>query len=98
MTLSLKCISWSFTQRYYKTIQLKKIVSQADFAEDMNYPQQMLNSPERDVIKSEIQQDFAKADIYFQSLNVQTIKQEEKYTVTQINFTYFIHCSIWNSD
>ena len=59
--------------------------SQIDFALDMNYSATILETdgPERDMVKSQIQQDFAKADIYFQSLNVQTIAQEEKYTVTK---------------
>ena len=51
----------------------------------MNYSEELLNvgGPERDMIKSQIQEDFAKADIYFQSLNVQTIVQEKKYTVSR---------------
>ena len=51
----------------------------------MNYSSDILDAdgPERDMIKSQIQEDFAKADIYFQSLNVQTIAQEEKYNVTK---------------
>ena len=51
----------------------------------MNYSATILETdgPERDMVKSQIQEDFAKADIYFQSLNVQTIAQEEKYTVTK---------------
>ena len=49
----------------------------------MNYSETILETdgPERDLVKSQIQEDFAKADIYFQSLNVQTIAQERKYTV-----------------
>ena len=52
----------------------------------MNYSSDILDAdgPERDMIKSQIQEDFAKADIYFQSLNVQTIAQEEKYNVIQV--------------
>ena len=56
-----------------------------DFAIGMDYCQETLNvdGPDRDKIKSQIQEDFAKADIYFQSLNVQTIVQERKYTVIE---------------
>ena len=58
-------------------------MSQVDFAVDMNYSKSVLNvlGPEQDMIKAQIQQDFVKADIYFKSLNVQTITQERKYTV-----------------
>ena len=56
----------------------------------MNYEQEKLDGPERDNIKSDVQQDFAKADVYFQSLNVQTIKQEGKYTVTKIHSIHII--------
>ena len=56
---------------------------QIDFALGMDYPTETLEAdgPMRDEIKSQIQEDFAKADIYFQSLNVQTIAQEKKYSV-----------------
>ena len=62
-------------------------MSQVDFAVDMNYPKSQLNviGPERDMIQKQIQQDFVKADIYFKSLNVQTIAQEKKYTVNKRN-------------
>ena len=33
------------------------------------------------MIQKQIQKDFVKADIYFKSLNVQTITQKKKYTV-----------------
>ena len=57
--------------------------TQVDFAVDMNYPKSQLNvvGPQRDTIQKQIQQDFVKADIYFKSLNVQTITQKKKYTV-----------------
>jgi hypothetical protein len=49
----------------------------------MDYPEQMLKAPgeQRDRIKSLVQEDYAKAEVYFQTLNVQTIAQEKKYTV-----------------
>ena len=55
----------------------------------MDYPTEVLQAggPERDKVKSQIQEDYAKADIYFQSLNVQTISQEQKYTVTSTQHT-----------
>ena len=50
----------------------------------MNYSKSYLNQvqEDQDNIKEQIQEDFVKADIYFKSLNVQTIKQEKKYTVS----------------
>ncbi len=39
------------------------------------------SGPDREAVKLLVQQDFAKADVYFQSLNVESIKQEKKYTV-----------------
>ena len=59
---------------------------QIDFALGMDYPTETLEAdgPMRDMIKSQIQEDFAKADIYFQSLNVQTIAQEQKYSVLPV--------------
>ena len=52
----------------------------------MDYPTETLEAggPDRDMIKSQIQEDYAKADIYFQSLNVQTIAQEQKYSVLPV--------------
>ncbi len=43
----------------------------------------MVPGSARDAIKTEIQEDFVKADIYYQTLNVQTIAQEKKYSVHQ---------------
>ena len=59
---------------------------QIDFALGMDYPTETLEvgGPDRDMIKSQIQEDYAKADIYFQSLNVQTIAQEKKYSVLPV--------------
>ncbi len=50
----------------------------------MGYPMEMLSAPgpKQDEIKAHVQEDYAKADIYFQTLNVQTIAQEKKYTVS----------------
>lgn len=55
------------------------------FALDMGYPSSdiLTGGPKQDLIKQYIQEDFVKADIYFQTLNVQTIKQEKKYSVSK---------------
>ena len=49
----------------------------------MNYTKKELHKTghELDMLKDQIQGDFAKADIYFNSLNVQTMAEERKYTV-----------------
>ena len=63
-------------------------MSQVDFAVDMNYSKSQLNviGMERELIQKQIQKDYVKADIYFKSLNVQTITQTQKYTVgTQLH-------------
>ncbi len=36
--------------------------------------------PEAELIKQELQQDYTKAEVYFQTLNVQSIVQRAKYT------------------
>ena len=58
-------------------------MSQVDFAVDMNYSKSHLNviGMERELIQKQIQKDYVKADIYFKSLNVQTITETQKYTV-----------------
>ena len=56
--------------------------SQVDFAVSMNYTKKQLDVL-KDVLKDQIQGDFAKADIYFNSLNVQTMAEEIKYTVAE---------------
>ena len=50
----------------------------------MNYSKSYLNQvqEDKDKVKEQIQEDFAKADIYFKSLDVQTIRQEKKYMVS----------------
>ena len=60
------------------------------FALDMGYPPSDLvaGGPKQDLIKQRIQEDFVKADVYFQTLNVQTIKQEEKYSVRETSIKY----------
>lgn len=60
------------------------------FALDMGYPSSDLvaGGPKQDLIKQRIQEDFVKADVYFQTLNVQTIKQEEKYSVRETSIKY----------
>ena len=61
--------------------------SQVDFALAMNYTEEDIDKsgPELDMFKDQIQGDFAKADIYFNSLNVQTMAEEKKYTVAKNN-------------
>ena len=53
----------------------------------MNYTEKDIDKsgPELDMFKDQIQGDFAKADIYFNSLNVQTMAEEKKYTVAKNN-------------
>ena len=65
------------------------------FALDLGYPSSDLltGGPKQDLIKQRIQEDFVKADIYFQTLNVQTIKQEKKYSVRKASFKYEIAIS-----
>ena len=55
------------------------------FASDLGYPSSDLvgGGPKQDIIKQRIQEDFVKADVYFQTLNVQTIRQEKKYSVSK---------------
>ncbi len=55
---------------------------QRDFAYDMGVSAEKLNNPKiREALKEDIQKDFAKATVYYQTLNVQTISQEPKYSV-----------------
>ncbi len=56
---------------------------QKDLAVDVGYPLSYIQAPgpKRDEVKDMVQQDFAKADVYFQTLNVQSIMQEKKYSV-----------------
>ena len=64
------------------------------FASDLGYPSSDLvgGGPKQDMIKQRIQEDFVKADVYFQTLNVQTIRQEKKYSVS---FTALKWDSLW---
>jgi hypothetical protein len=50
---------------------------------DMGYDETMLFTPGpmQDQIQAYVQQDFVKVDVYYQTLNVQTISQDKKYTV-----------------
>ena len=56
------------------------------FALDLGYDESdvIAGGPKRDMIRERIQEDFVKADVYFQTLNVQTIRQEEKYSVSMV--------------
>ena len=69
--------------QYYIWILKSNKKSQVDFALSMNYTKKELHKTghELDMLKDQIQGDFAKADIYFNSLNVQTMAEERKYTV-----------------
>ena len=49
----------------------------------------MANGPKAAEIKSEIQEDFARADIYYQTLNVQSIIQSAKYSVQKLFYSFF---------
>ena len=63
------------------------------FALDLGYEEsEVVNfGLKRDMIRERIQEDFVKADVYFQTLNVQTIRQEEKYSVSEeLGYTYLI--------
>ena len=60
-------------------------VFQEYLAEDIGYERSVIKArgAEALAIKSLIQEDFVKADVYFQTLNVRAIKQEAKYSVGQ---------------
>ena len=56
---------------------------------DLNAPE----PPRQAEIQSEIQQDYTRAEIYYQTLNIQTITQSEKYDVRKYNLFYnFYYC------
>ena len=81
-------ISRHFIRLLYANV---KQISQVDFAVSMNYSKKDLQvtGSEQDAIKEQIQEDFVKADIYFKSLNVHTIAQEKKFTVSKLkNYAY----------
>ena len=42
-----------------------------------------MDSDKAEEIQAYIQQDYVKADIYYQTLNVKSIRQDRKYTVVQ---------------
>lgn len=46
----------------------------------------LADGPEAAGIRESIQQEFVKADIYFQTLNIQTIEQTAKYAVSSSTF------------
>ncbi len=50
---------------------------------DLGYDETELRArgPKAYEIKEKLQQDYVRADVYYQTLNVQTLKQEEKYSV-----------------
>jgi hypothetical protein len=53
-------------------------------AVDMGYRtnEVIMEGPRQDQIKSLVQQDYAKVEVYYQTLNVQSIMQQMKYSVT----------------
>ena len=56
---------------------------------DLNAPE----PPRQAEIQREIQQDYTRAEIYYQTLNIQTITQSEKYDVRKYNLFYnFYYC------
>lgn len=59
------------------------LFSQINMAVSLDYDREVLEArgPKSDEIKSELQEDFVKADIYYQTLNVQSITQSPKYKV-----------------
>ena len=48
------------------------------------------NGPKAAEIKAAIQEDFARADIYYQTLNVQSIIQSAKYSVNYFQLSFAI--------
>ena len=70
------------------------------FALDLGYPSSdlVVGGPKQDMIKQRIQEDFVKADVYFQTLNVQTIRQEKKYSVseTALKCDYVAHIFLFH--
>ena len=60
------------------------LLLQLDFASELNrFSAEDFKSGQKKVQMMEyIQQDYVKADIYYQTLNVKSIKQDRKYTVS----------------
>ena len=56
---------------------------QKDLAMDMGYSSQDVvdQGPRGTEIKAEVQEDYSKVEVYYQTLNVQSIIQEAKYSV-----------------
>lgn len=65
----------------------KNIFFQEDFAIDVGYSADTLTArgPKAEEIKTSIQEDFVRADVFFQSLNVRSIMQSPKYSVIRKN-------------
>ena len=56
---------------------------------DLNAP----DPPRQAEIQNEIQQDYTRAEIYYQTLNIQTITQSEKYDVRPDVYDLSYYCS-----
>ncbi len=71
----------------FTTFQKKK-KKKSDLAIDAGYDQEYIEArgPKATEIKEKVQEEFVKLEVYFQSLNVQTITQTAKYTVRK-----FVH-------
>ena len=55
---------------------------QALLAKDLEYDVSDAQGPEGQKIKTQIQQDYLKMDIFYQTLNVKSISQSAKYPVS----------------
>ena len=68
--------------------------SQKELAYDIGYDSTLVNDPgpKSLEVRSKIQQDYLKAEIYYQTLNVQSITQTAKISV--IKFLVRIFCMI----
>ena len=61
---------------------------------EIGYDQDILNAkgPEADKIQAEIQQDYTRVDVYFQTLNVRSINQSPTYPVSKKYTTFCLCC------
>ena len=66
---------------------------QKDLALELGFRPDLLDNPTiSQTIKSEVQADYAKANIYIKSLDVQSIQENEKYTVRIVIFVRKLSC------
>jgi len=54
-----------------------------DMAAQMGYPHHKINGPAEAEVEEDIQKNFIQATVYFKTLNVRTIDQKPKYTVSK---------------